>query len=246
MMVRLTLHGGDDGHELKGVVVALKAYQKAFKLDPRVDEVYKKHMKAQPADAPLSSSNPYFDRGDAQDALFSPGIKGPSVDSRQLHEADETPQLVEAILNRTPLSFPPLPTSTNTVLRQTHISALPTELLLRILQHLAWLHPFSIERFGRVSKTAFALSRDESVWRAACRTMYPSITYRSRRDDASDEDVSLRTWFICQPRVRLDGIYVCRINYVRPGMSESTFSQPVHLVHRFPSCHGHTRRLRCL
>lgn len=36
--------------------------------------------------------------------------------------------------------------------------------------------------------------------------------------------------FIERPRIRYDGIYISTCHYIRPGSSENTWNQPVHLV----------------
>jgi hypothetical protein len=36
--------------------------------------------------------------------------------------------------------------------------------------------------------------------------------------------------FLSLPRVRCDGVYICRCHYLRQGVDESAWSQPIHIV----------------
>ena len=42
--------------------------------------------------------------------------------------------------------------------------------------------------------------------------------------------ISYRQHYFERARVRTDGVYICKVSYFRPGMTEGAFFQPIHLV----------------
>ncbi|CAB4417894.1 unnamed protein product [Rhizophagus irregularis] len=62
--------------------------------------------------------------------------------------------------------------------------------------------------------------------------------------------------YIERPRVRLDGVYISKCKYLRPGLAENTWIQPIHLVTYYRyirlfsdgSCYNiinHKRTIKC-
>ncbi|KIY53334.1 hypothetical protein FISHEDRAFT_63368 [Fistulina hepatica ATCC 64428] len=110
------------------------------------------------------------------------------------------------------------------------IATLPDELLLHIL---ALLDTTSIERFALVCRKALVLSLDSGIWRHFVTRAYvpPQVPHK-------DIVIKLlggfrfdyRRFFIEQPRVRLDGVYIAVCYYVRPGLSENPWVNTNHFI----------------
>jgi F-box protein 9 len=109
-----------------------------------------------------------------------------------------------------------------------HISNLPVEVFLVILKWLVSndLDFKSLERFGRVCKGFYLLSRDQEIWKLACMKVWganvsPTSTWREM--------------FITRPRVNFNGCYISKINYQRYGENsfQDQFYRPVQLVEYF-------------
>lgn len=147
----------------------------------------------------------------------------------------------------------------------------PNEVLVRILRWLGLFHAASLEACALTCKAMYVASRQTIVWR----TLYRS-TRATRRSNGGrrlgesgamgHEDraslrprthatpsptyghslLNYRQLYFETPRVRTDGLYICRISYFRPGLTDGAFCHPVHLVtyyrylRFFPAtCTGH-------
>lgn len=107
---------------------------------------------------------------------------------------------------------------------RTHISSMPDEIIVDyFLKFLILEDVASVELFGRACKKFYLFSRDQNLWKYACENI-------GRGTDLVLGIMDYRTLFINTPRIRHEGIYISRCTYVRPGASEFSFSQPVHLV----------------
>lgn len=109
-----------------------------------------------------------------------------------------------------------------------HISCLPVEVFLLILKWLVSndLDFKSLERFGRVCKGFYLLSRDQEIWKLACIKVWganvsPTSTWREM--------------FMTRPRVNYNGCYISKINYQRYGENsfQDQFYRPVQIVEYF-------------
>lgn len=111
-------------------------------------------------------------------------------------------------------------------------AGLPTEIMTRVLAWVGILHTPSLEECAKSCKRLYLLSRDDThVWRRiightrASRqgNLYPLVRIPS-------EMSSYRQMYFEAPRVRTDGIYICKISYFRPGVTDGAFFQPIHMV----------------
>ncbi|CRL07307.1 CLUMA_CG020287, isoform A [Clunio marinus] len=109
-----------------------------------------------------------------------------------------------------------------------HISCLPVEVFLVILKWLVSndLDIKSLERFGRVCKGFYLLSRDQEIWKLACTKVWgsnisPSSTWREM--------------FMTRSRVNFNGCYISKINYQRYGENsfQDQFYRPLQIVEYF-------------
>ncbi|CAO3598737.1 unnamed protein product [Absidia cylindrospora] len=117
------------------------------------------------------------------------------------------------------------------------ISKLPNEILLTILKHLFLRSLSSSAKVALVCKRLFLLTRTPSLWRYLCEHAYrlPNMTLEESRRVQSDQvqryyGGGWYNMFVERPRIRYDGVYISTCHYIRPGTSETSWNQPVHLV----------------
>lgn len=135
-------------------------------------------------------------------------------------------------------------------MRQYQPLGLPSDVWTRILTMVGLMHTISLEECARTCKLFFVLSRhDQQVWKhilmstwatkgrrlpsisgsgpSPSKTGLPSpITSTYRHPSVT----GYRRAYFESPRLRTDGVYICKISYFRPGMTDGAFYQPVHMV----------------
>ncbi|NWT19958.1 FBX9 protein, partial [Vireo altiloquus] len=96
---------------------------------------------------------------------------------------------------------------------QTHISALPMEVLMYIFRWVVSsdLDLRSLEQLSLVCRGFYICARDPEIWHQVClkiwgRSCNKLVPYASWRD-----------MFLERPRVRFDGVYVSKTKYIRQG-----------------------------
>ncbi|XP_057309780.1 F-box only protein 9-like [Hydractinia symbiolongicarpus] len=110
----------------------------------------------------------------------------------------------------------------------THISKLPTELLILIIKWVVSkdLDISSLERLSLVCKWFYACARDEELWKLVC--------VRAWGIHCSDVHLYHNSWrmmFIEKPRVRYNGLYISKNSYIRYGApSLDSCYKPCYLV----------------
>jgi F-box protein 9 len=202
---------------------AIKLYRRAVQLEPNIE--YKVYQ------ATLAEN-------EQQKAGFSKSIAGSSgiiEHSQNANDDDEDiDDLIESFQKDLALENKPICESSflpGTIKSGKHISALPVEVLLLILKYVVSndLDMKSLERFGRVCKGFFLLSRDPEIWKLAC--------YKVWKNNVSPaiESLTWREIFINRCRVLLDGCYICKISYQRLGENsfQDQFYRPVQIVEYF-------------
>lgn len=103
---------------------------------------------------------------------------------------------------------------------------LPDEILHRILAMVAVAHVPSVEECARTCRRMYLLSQSDSVWCRICASTSASVCLVQAPRVHQD----YRAWFFERPRVRTDGVFICKLTYFRPGYNADAFSQPVHVV----------------
>ncbi|CAH2248696.1 F-box only 9 isoform X1 [Pelobates cultripes] len=96
---------------------------------------------------------------------------------------------------------------------QTHISALPMEVLMYIFRWVVSsdLDLRSLEQLSLVCKGFYICARDPEIWRRACLKIWGRSCVKL---------VPYTTWrqmFLERPRVRFDGVYISKTTYIRQG-----------------------------
>ncbi|XP_012260502.2 F-box only protein 9 isoform X2 [Athalia rosae] len=114
----------------------------------------------------------------------------------------------------------------------THISALPTEIILYILRWVvsSELDLRSLEMFSKVCRGFFVSARDAEIWRLAC--------VRAWGVNCGTFEPQYRSWrqmYLERPRLRYNGCYISKTSYIRHGENsfQDQFYRPWHLVEYF-------------
>lgn len=235
-------------------------YRKAFKLDPRVNELYKN--KHHPPVAAITK--PIIPP--SSDAL-TPSTTAPAPAPAQAEvRTSSIKELIEAFSQ---LSIPPAEPETDlSPPLPCPIASIPGEILSEVFLHLAIKDVSSFARLAQVCKRfAFLVMTSDNVWKritlgseigfAAMHYRYacdvngrpfspPSPTLSDTlplllppppppfcRDLTPTIYPTYRSQFRHRPRIRFNGCYISTVNYSRPGASnESRFTwiNPVQIV----------------
>lgn len=118
-----------------------------------------------------------------------------------------------------------------------HISDLPRELILLIYRYVIGqeLDLASLEAASLVCRGFFVLSREQSLWRSVCYSVWnddDEAISRIGQGEKSKLPIDWRDIFINKPRVNYDGVYISRTKYIRQGdvgFQDLTY-RPFHVV----------------
>lgn len=106
-----------------------------------------------------------------------------------------------------------------------HILSLPVELQLHVAR---FLDIYNLERLSGVCRSWYILARDEGL------PQYPEVCFATWPLTGPVEfqlyGYNWRSMFLHRPRIRNDGIYISKNQYLRPGATEGSYYQPVHEV----------------
>jgi F-box protein 9 len=103
------------------------------------------------------------------------------------------------------------------------IGILPDELIVEVIK---WNLFWDLSYYSKLSLTCkkmSALVKDQRIWRFCCDRIHTKEQLINQNS----------TWFnlwLTIPRIRVDGVYICRVTYTRQGLDESSVYTPVHLV----------------
>ncbi|KAI8987710.1 hypothetical protein BDF20DRAFT_832617 [Mycotypha africana] len=217
---------------------ALDSYRRAFKLDPNIDFKYKKHFQNNilPAIQQSDKENVPIKEHDEFKHFVPIGREytpPKNVDRKDI-EKDTLSDLIEQFLHsEESLEYIP-----KVDYKPVHIAKLPSEILLYILKYLVLHSVSTIPYFALVCKKFFLLTRDPSIWQYGCVQLF------KRPDMSLEQSKKVQTehvyrqfagnWlkmFIDRPRIRFDGVYISTCHYIRPGTSDTSWSnQPIHFV----------------
>ncbi|KAL7754109.1 hypothetical protein RI367_000089 [Sorochytrium milnesiophthora] len=200
-------------HERNGRLAdALRLYRRAVKLDPNVELLYRQRLLAQaPAAREVHTASHHEQRqGQAQHSA--------SEQRRAMPPGDQAPLVIDvenAML---------MPLAEDQPFR---IGMLPDDVLVHVLQQLLRQDVGNLPSIACVCKKLCALTRNQSVWRYLCATTYKPAVLAKYQGTFSG---GWRSFFIKVPRLRLDGVYISRHMYIRPGISDTSYYAPIHLI----------------
>ncbi|EED23483.1 F-box protein (Pof7), putative [Talaromyces stipitatus ATCC 10500] len=226
---------------------SLAHYRKAYRLDAAIDQKYrKKHFSAKPAptqSTPITSTSE------------------PRKSTKEKSEDVETLPTPELILSFANLPIPPAePYIEGDPAPPCPIAKIPNEILIEVLDHVAFMDPASWGRMSLVCKRfAYHFAHEQQIWKRLCQghefgfgSMHYSFNcdvlgdiYHSfspaytpfPRGTAVSIPEPLSSWsqvFQSFPRIRFTGIYISTVNYTRPGGASSyanaAWTDPIHIV----------------
>lgn len=196
---------------------AIRLYRRAIQLVPDIEfKMYTQNTQQASKDA--KNNNKKSKEGSAE----------PGTSSDINEEVDNLAEIFQRDLSLENKAVCESAFGAGTISTGLHISCLPVEVFLLILKWLVSndLDFKSLERFGRVCKGFYLLSRDQEIWKLACVKVWganvsPTSTWREM--------------FMTRPRVNFNGCYISRINYQRYGENsfQDQFYRPVQLVEYF-------------
>ena len=238
---------------------SLTHYRKAYRLDHRVDQEYKKKHFPAPSTA---VTNPRTNPSNA-----SPTV--PNTAHHSLHGPNApiaaTSELLAACADASIESA--LPEIEVAPPKPCHISRLPAELLAEILLMIALSDVATTARLALVCKRlAYLVATEDRLWKRLCLgkeygfgamrfafaepldtarivgESIPDIAKLALDDSPMPAPLTLslspsyptyRAMFRSRPRLRFAGVYISTVNYVRPGASspnQISWNTPVHIV----------------
>ena len=227
---------------------SLTHYRKAYRMNDRVDQEYKKkHFPAALGASTASRYNP---------SNASPTV--PSTAHHSLHGPSATTSATtEPLADLFEASIQPAhPAISDTGLKTCPIANLPLELLAEVLSFAALSDVASLARLSLVCKRlAYVISTEDRIWRRICAgkeygfgSMRYIFGHLLRPIDSPPPDPSplpdlsmlaissttapsiprlvlsttyptFRGMFRARPRIRFAGVYISTVNYTRPGAS---------------------------
>ncbi|KAI9478695.1 MAG: hypothetical protein EXX96DRAFT_571870 [Benjaminiella poitrasii] len=205
---------------------ALDSYRRAFKLDPNIDFVYKKHYQTG-----ILPKIPAVQKATEEFKHIVP--IGNEYTAPSATRKDPLQDLIEYFLSEESGSLEYIPTLDY---KPVAIAKLPSEIMLNIVRILALHSVSTIPHFALVCKKFFLYSRDPSVWQHACVRVFrePTMTLEQSRQYQTEfvrqYDGHWLRMFIDRPRIRYDGVYISTCHYIRHGISEASWNQPIHFV----------------
>ena len=201
---------------------ALKQYRMAEKLDPNIHQIIRQNPKLMNVNVEGSSSKgePDFN------TFYSFG----GNDIPKTNAFDQPESISRLLLNQ----FQQIHFISENENKNCVLETIPNEILVQILQWNILWDPGFLLKLACVCKKMYILVREQSLWRFLCERVHHSIELNSnlmfelKLDFESDW---MKMWML-KPRVRFDGAYISRVNYVRQGYDEdyNGFNAPVHLV----------------
>ncbi|XP_072038029.1 F-box only protein 9-like [Amphiura filiformis] len=111
--------------------------------------------------------------------------------------------------------------------KETHISALPVELLLILFRWVVSsdLDLRSLEQLSMVCRGFYVCARDPELWRESCLKIYGKSCILTK------EYLSWRHMYLHRPHLQFNGVYISKTSYYRQGEpSMDNLYRPWHLV----------------
>ena len=129
--------------------------------------------------------------------------------------------------------------------RPCYVSQLPDEILTLIARHLLMSNrgiTTFLNTWPLISQKFLCIYATHSLWQQlCCITFMPILPELQVR-------ANWRDYYIDNPAIRFDGIYISTCNYIRPGLSDTTWNNPIWVVtyFRFVRFFQDGRCLTCL
>ncbi|ORX61315.1 hypothetical protein DM01DRAFT_1316000 [Hesseltinella vesiculosa] len=207
---------------------ALDHYRQAFRIDSDVDKNYHKYCKGGSTEK-LTAKIDLATKTDEFRHIIPIGseyIQGKDSSSHEPFKA-----LLEDFSMQDLSLVPRLD------YRPVFLAKLPNEILVTVMKYATLLSLATFFELAVVCKKFCLLTRSPTIWRCLCEQAYrpPGISHSAsqRLQESYVKENYRGHWmkmFIERPRLRFDGVYISTCHYIRPGSSENSWNQPVHLV----------------
>ncbi|KAI8579909.1 hypothetical protein K450DRAFT_239690 [Umbelopsis ramanniana AG] len=216
---------------------ALANYRRAFKMDRNIDYKYKQHYQTHIAPsitAEATTNIPSQTLSGLEESendnfhhvvQFGREYVAPNTSHSPIDD------LVEDFKNQS-LEYIPADEE-----KPVLISILPNEVVVHVLRNVVFDSVRSVHNFALVCKRFLLLTRAQSIWRPLCEHVYHTHNIPKEISDQFQLDIVNRAYngnwlrmFIERPRIRFEGIYIATCHYLRPGISDTAWNQPIHLV----------------
>lgn len=226
---------------------AVELYRKAFKVDEKVDLLYREKYfaKKPPAtttpESAQSSSSRQKNKGKTVAPVAPVAAAGESAIKKIIHDDDEEEEGedgesgsgsggkpsadIESLVQQlSGMSIAPEDES-----QPCHLAKLPIEIIEYILCQVAVAHLPSFARSLQACRLLHHLgTHTPYIWQTLSGLEYPSQHYHEDCGAVDDHAVvqadpylgSWRSMYLKRPRVRFDGMYISTCNYMRPGATE--------------------------
>ncbi|OZJ06780.1 hypothetical protein BZG36_00409 [Bifiguratus adelaidae] len=210
---------------------ALANYRKAFKLDPKADATYKAYYQKH---AHLTQHHIHGEENKKTDA--SDFVLHNHIGSRDYDPTKGQDHLHDLAHRFSQLHVHYQPEDES---KQVYIAMLPDEIIVLIFKILLSHHLSSLASISAICRKFFTLTHEPSLWRYLCDYHYPEpIKDDSEGETPTESGQTMvdqfggdwRRLFIDLPRIRFDGVYISICHYMRAGLSENTWNQPIHMV----------------
>ncbi|CAH1765857.1 4703_t:CDS:10, partial [Entrophospora sp. SA101] len=227
---------------------ALNNYRKALKLDPGVDHSYRNFLNVDKKSSGEDSSKTFNKHSEEFQILNNVidrkdkfGVNGIDVKS-----SSTSPTFLQSINNEKIKINDLINSFQNSTIklssldkdRPVLIAKLPNETITYILHQLICQGDVtSLSRFALVCKKFLLISLETSLWRFLCEKAYRDRSMSTQMSIIWLEKHIVKLYnndwmkmYIERPRIRLDGVYISKCNYLRCGSIENTWFQPIHVV----------------
>ena len=185
---------------------SIKMYRQALKMDSNAEDNYRKLIQSRMAGAISESDTGSIASEDANEANQLPKSTSDAhacADSDELEDAED----------------------------KSWFTVLPLEIITLIVSMSIYIDISMLTKLATSCKKMNDVVKDASVWKYQCQKAFQS-SYIHNLHDLSRYDNDWVTVFMQKPRIRVDGVFISRVNYMRTGYSDS-FNQPVHMVTYF-------------
>ena len=208
---------------------ALQYYREAHRMNADVEAEYRRYLPLHKNDNSLATSVVSKDQNiDESFFTYYQGIQGDEDLVPNPHNGGTL--LLDSLPPLSKLTFHPQSDK-----KPQPLSQLPSELLTHVLKFVILKQFPMLVNVSLVCRKFYVLTREKSLWRYICERIHrPSRPFlaleRELEVEYGDDWMKM---FVQKARIRNDGVFISRVNYVRMGISEMNFSSPVHLVTYF-------------
>ncbi|KAJ3191524.1 F-box only protein 9 [Irineochytrium annulatum] len=209
---------------------AVRHYRFASKLHPEVDQLARDLLRLSPH--ALEIHHPHGaddDRHGPDDFATFYSFHLPTDDDAAAHPVPGSEGLLALVASGHDAPFNPRDAS-----KPCPLARLPQGVISAIVRWAVVLDGENLVRVSLVCKQVYLCSRSRTIWREMCARNHAALApHRALTEECRVEHGGdwLAMW-LRRPRVRSDGIFISRVNYVKQGYAES-YSNPILMVTYF-------------